>query len=332
MNIRLDGKVILVTGSTQGVGEATARLAAESGAAAVMITGRDAGRGGAVADEIAASGATTSFVAADLTDRRAGSHRLRPHRVSAGSTGSSMRRSDRSRFAPRRLSRVLGPDVRRQRSRAVLPHAALRRGHAQAEITGRDRERALRELPLRRSLARHLFGLKGALAVLTKRRQRPCRRSDPGEWHSLGVDRYARRAEDAGDHARSRPGLARARQQRAALRQTALARGRRKSGGVPPQRRRRPHDRRPDRSEPTGRRRLRLNWRRRVDRPGRVGTVGRSVTTDTRERASLFSSSTASATSAIAAHIERLGSSDPASTSTSRCLKRIQRGDCDHCA
>jgi len=37
MNIRLEGKVIIVTGSTQGVGEATARIAAESGAAAVMI-------------------------------------------------------------------------------------------------------------------------------------------------------------------------------------------------------------------------------------------------------------------------------------------------------
>ena len=68
MNISLEGKVIIVTGSTQGVGEATARIAAESGAAAVMITGRDAGRGGAVADEIAASGVKTSFVAADLAD------------------------------------------------------------------------------------------------------------------------------------------------------------------------------------------------------------------------------------------------------------------------
>ena len=71
MNIRLDGKVIIVTGSTQGVGEATARLAGKSGAAAVVITGRDAGRGRAVADEIAASGAKTSFVAADLTDPEA---------------------------------------------------------------------------------------------------------------------------------------------------------------------------------------------------------------------------------------------------------------------
>ena len=33
MNISLEGKVIVVTGSTQGVGEATARIAAESGAA-----------------------------------------------------------------------------------------------------------------------------------------------------------------------------------------------------------------------------------------------------------------------------------------------------------
>jgi NAD(P)-dependent dehydrogenase (short-subunit alcohol dehydrogenase family) len=67
MDVRLDGKVIIVTGSTQGVGEATARLAAASGAEAIVITGRNAERGRAVAEEVAALGAKTAFVAADLT-------------------------------------------------------------------------------------------------------------------------------------------------------------------------------------------------------------------------------------------------------------------------
>jgi NAD(P)-dependent dehydrogenase (short-subunit alcohol dehydrogenase family) len=71
MNVSLEGKVIIVTGSTQGVGEATARIVAESGATAVMITGRDTRRGAAVAEQIEKSGAKTSFVAADLSDAEA---------------------------------------------------------------------------------------------------------------------------------------------------------------------------------------------------------------------------------------------------------------------
>ena len=47
--IRVDGKVVLVTGGTQGVGEAIAREAAASGAKGLCITGRDAARGGKVA-------------------------------------------------------------------------------------------------------------------------------------------------------------------------------------------------------------------------------------------------------------------------------------------
>jgi len=68
VDIRLDGKVILVTGSTQGVGLATARLAAQSGAAGVMVTGRNVARGKRAVNEIAAAGGTAHFVAADLVD------------------------------------------------------------------------------------------------------------------------------------------------------------------------------------------------------------------------------------------------------------------------
>jgi len=62
----LDGKVIVVTGGTQGLGAATARLAAARGATGVAIVGRNAERGGAVVAELQAAGADALFVAAEL--------------------------------------------------------------------------------------------------------------------------------------------------------------------------------------------------------------------------------------------------------------------------
>jgi NAD(P)-dependent dehydrogenase (short-subunit alcohol dehydrogenase family) len=69
--IRIDGKVVLVTGGTQGVGEAVAREAAASGAKGLCITGRDSSRGAKVAKELEAKGCPTLFVAADLADAEA---------------------------------------------------------------------------------------------------------------------------------------------------------------------------------------------------------------------------------------------------------------------
>jgi meso-butanediol dehydrogenase/(S,S)-butanediol dehydrogenase/diacetyl reductase len=61
------GKVVLVTGSTSGIGEACARLFAKSGAA-VMVSGRNAARGRQVVDEIGAAAGTARFTAADLRE------------------------------------------------------------------------------------------------------------------------------------------------------------------------------------------------------------------------------------------------------------------------
>jgi NAD(P)-dependent dehydrogenase (short-subunit alcohol dehydrogenase family) len=59
------GKAVLVTGSTSGIGEACARVFAESGAS-VMVSGRSAERGRRVAESIRSAGGSAHFIAADL--------------------------------------------------------------------------------------------------------------------------------------------------------------------------------------------------------------------------------------------------------------------------
>jgi NAD(P)-dependent dehydrogenase (short-subunit alcohol dehydrogenase family) len=63
----LDGKTALVTGSTSGIGQATAYALARLGAT-VVVTGRDAERGARVVKEIEDDGGSARFVAADLSD------------------------------------------------------------------------------------------------------------------------------------------------------------------------------------------------------------------------------------------------------------------------
>jgi NAD(P)-dependent dehydrogenase (short-subunit alcohol dehydrogenase family) len=63
-----DGKVAVVTGSTQGLGAAIARQIVERGAAGVVITGRNDDRGSAVVAELEDMGCRSVFVNADLVD------------------------------------------------------------------------------------------------------------------------------------------------------------------------------------------------------------------------------------------------------------------------
>lgn len=63
---RLDGKIAIVTGSTSGIGEATARLFAKEGAS-VVVLGRREIKGLKIAEEICQSGGNAIFIATDMT-------------------------------------------------------------------------------------------------------------------------------------------------------------------------------------------------------------------------------------------------------------------------
>lgn len=67
MTRRLDGHVIVVTGSTSGLGRTMVQVFASEGAS-VAITGRSAGRGRAVEQEIGASGGDALFIPMDIAD------------------------------------------------------------------------------------------------------------------------------------------------------------------------------------------------------------------------------------------------------------------------
>jgi NAD(P)-dependent dehydrogenase (short-subunit alcohol dehydrogenase family) len=65
--MNLIDKIALVTGSTSGIGAATARALA-GGGAHVIVAGRDEGRGLSIVESIRAEGGTADFIAAALRD------------------------------------------------------------------------------------------------------------------------------------------------------------------------------------------------------------------------------------------------------------------------
>ena len=110
MEARVDGKVALVTGATQGIGRAIAETLARAGAAGLLLTGRDEVRGNAVAKQLSDGGVATAFIAAELGDPATPPRliaeclgTLRPHRRAG-----QRRRRHRPRLFPGRRSRRSG--------------------------------------------------------------------------------------------------------------------------------------------------------------------------------------------------------------------------------
>lgn len=68
MSANLDGKVVIVNGGTQGLGEATCRHLAAAGAAGLVVVGRRADKGNALTAELSAAGTPATFVEADMFD------------------------------------------------------------------------------------------------------------------------------------------------------------------------------------------------------------------------------------------------------------------------
>jgi NAD(P)-dependent dehydrogenase (short-subunit alcohol dehydrogenase family) len=63
----LAGRIVLISGGTQGLGAGIARAAAREGAT-LVVAGRNAAHGEQVVAELAAAGAEASYVQADITD------------------------------------------------------------------------------------------------------------------------------------------------------------------------------------------------------------------------------------------------------------------------
>ena len=69
---RFTGKIALITGSTQGVGEAVARRLAAESAAGIVVCGRNTDRGHAVAAALEEAGTEAIFVPVELGDEANG--------------------------------------------------------------------------------------------------------------------------------------------------------------------------------------------------------------------------------------------------------------------
>ena len=149
------GKVAIVTGGTQGLGEAIARLLAARGAAGIVVTGRNAERGAAGAGRAGGDRRTGAVRAGRAGRARSGPARGGRDRCqrSAGSTAWSMRPASPTAADPRHLARAVRPHVRGQRARTLLPDPGRRPDHAPRRRRRHDRQHPLDLEPMAASIS-----------------------------------------------------------------------------------------------------------------------------------------------------------------------------------
>ena len=133
----VQGKTVLVTGGTSGIGEAIARAYAAEGAD-VVITGRSEERGRQIVDSLTKDGAQRALHRRrprELRRRPAPGQRGRPRRRAR-----QQRRRGRHRTHARDRQRSVRLDVCAERQGAVLPHRGVRAPHG-SQRRRRDRQR-----------------------------------------------------------------------------------------------------------------------------------------------------------------------------------------------
>ena len=207
----MKGRVVIVTGSTQGVGLAIAHAAARAGAEGLVLTGRDASKGAAAAAEVERSGTPALFVAADLEQSDAPDlifdAALKRFNHVDGLVNSAaltdrgslveadMKFWDRlfavNARAPLFLMQRLVNHLRERKAPGSIVN--ILSVHARGGAPG---ARGLRLLQV------------GVGRADQEHCARASFRSHPRQWNHSGLGRFARRAADAGGHARQGRGMA----------------------------------------------------------------------------------------------------------------------------
>ena len=131
MNNNIEGKVVVITGASSGLGEATARLLSAQGAR-VALGARRVDRLQSLADELTRSGGKSLAVSTDVTDCEQVKRLVDAAVQAFGRIDVMINNAGLMPQAPTRATqyRGLGPDDRRQRQGRAVRH---RRGAAPYE-------------------------------------------------------------------------------------------------------------------------------------------------------------------------------------------------------
>ena len=178
----IEGKVVVITGASSGIGEATARLLASSGAR-VVVGARRTERLETLVADITRSGGSARFRAVDVTKRADVQAFVdyRQSRIRRGRRARQQRRRDAAVPADRSQGRRVGPDDRRQYPRRPARDRCRVAGHEGARRRP-DHQRRLDRRPRggadRRRLLRHEICGVGDLRGPAPGEHRPARDGD----------------------------------------------------------------------------------------------------------------------------------------------------------